>query len=542
MYILLALLPIAAALVMMTRFKISPGIALPISWLATALFGGFVWKMDVERIAAASLLGGLKAFDIILIIFGAILLLNVLRKSRALEAINGTFAHISRDRRIQLLIIGWLFSAFIEGAAGFGAAPALAAPLLVGLGFPAVIAVTAALICNTLPVPFGAVGIPFITSCSTLERNLDRIGMAHDVFAQTFIDELTGIFCFSGTFLPLIAVASMVLLAGDRRWFRSLLEILPMSLFAGLAYVIPWRCAALWFGPELPSMLGSAVALVLVIAAVKLGFLVPKRVWDFPPECRELPAPAPNAGAAEWPAMAKWKAWLPYFLIALILVATRLPMLPCKAWLVSTLRVEFPSIFGVADTRFAWSVLANPGVVPFLAVAVAAAWWMGIRGKALWQVCRESEVQIRMASIAIAASVAMVQIMVFSDANELRIPGMLTAIADGAARLTGRAYILGAPFIGILGTFFSGSCTVSNILFVSIQFDTAHLLGMSEPLMAALQNVGGGLGSMIRLSGVVAACATVNAAGKEGKVILYNCIPAVILALLSLLGAWLLYC
>ena len=149
--------------------------------------------------------------------------------------------------------------------------------------------------------------------------------------------------------------------------------------------------------------------------------------------------------------------------------------------------------------------------------------------------------QIASASVAIIASVAMVQIMVFSDTNSAGLPGMLTTVAEAAARLMGSAYPLAAPLIGVLGTFFSGSCTVSSILFVSIQFDTARLLELPAAAIVALQLVGGGIGSMIRVSGVVAACATVNAAGKEGKLILLCTIPVVILTAISLLAAWLLY-
>ena len=553
MYIFLALLPIAAPLLLMTLWRVAPGKALAWSWLGTCVLGLAVWRMSLLRIMAASLFGLLKGIDIILIIFGAVLLLNILDRSRAVLTINRTFAHISRDRRIQVIIIAWLFSAFIEGASGFGAAPALAAPLLVGLGFPAVTAVVVALICNTLPVPFGAVGIPVLTGFSTLEHNLDRIGMAHDVFAGDVLEQLTGIFALSGTFLPLIAVATMLLLAGDRHWRRSLLEITPLCLFSGLAYVIPWRYAALWFGPELPSMIGAVVALPLVIGCVKLGLMVPRRVWDFPNN--ENAASAKNeeqtaendnsspahASVKSTPPMPEWKAWLPYALIALTLLLTRLPMLPCKTLLSQALRVDLPPLFGVAGTTFRWSALNNPGILPFMAVALVAALLFGMRIRTLWLLVQCSEKQVRGAAIAIAASVAMVQVMIFSDVNGAGAPDMLATIAKGASDLMGRAFIVGSPFIGMLGTFLSGSCTVSNILFISIQFDTAHLLGMSESLLAALQNVGGGLGCMIRLSGVVAACATVNAAGQEARIIMINCVPVIILGVLSLLAAWLLY-
>ena len=135
---------------------------------------------------------------------------------------------------------------------------------------------------------------------------------------------------------------------------------------------------------------------------------------------------------------------------------------------------------------------------------------------------------------------AVVQIMVFSTDNGAGIPGMLNCVADSTAQLTGKAYLFASPFIGILGTFFAGSCTVSNILFAPLQFHTATVLDFPPELTVALQNIGGGLGSMIRISGVIAACATVNAVGKEGKLIMLNSIPAAIMALLAAILAYIL--
>ena len=177
MYALLALLPIFTALVLMSKFKVSPPVSLLIALAMTGLLGCCLWGMKPLYVTEVSLLGALKAFDIIFIIYGAILLLNILRETGALESINRSFSQISQDRRVQTIVIAWLFCGFIEGAAGFGAAAALGAPLLVGLGFPAAAAVAVALICNTMPVPFGAVGTPALTVCSTLSGNLEKAGI-----------------------------------------------------------------------------------------------------------------------------------------------------------------------------------------------------------------------------------------------------------------------------------------------------------------------------------------------------------------------------
>ena len=111
---------------------------------------------------------------------------------------------------------------------------------------------------------------------------------------------------------------------------------------------------------------------------------------------------------------------------------------------------------------------------------------------------------------------------------------MPDAVATALSRLMGKYFLIGSPFIGVLGSFFAGSCTVSDILFVQLQFDTGSMLDLPEYITVALQNIGGGLGSMLRLSGVIATCATVNLTGKEGKIILLNTIPLVIFCILAL--------
>ncbi len=536
MYALLALLPIFTALVLMSKFKVSPPVSLLISLVMTGLLGCGLWGMKPLYVTEVSLLGALKAFDIIFIIYGAILLLNILRETGALESINRSFSQISQDRRVQTIVIAWLFCGFIEGAAGFGAAAALGAPLLVGLGFPAAAAVAVALICNTMPVPFGAVGTPALTVYSTLSGNLEKAGIPVAEFMKNVVTETAGIFASSGTFIPLITVAFLILTTSKTRRLRSIVEIIPFSLFSGAAFTVPWYLTARFLGPELPSMLGVVVGLPVVILAIKLNFLIPRHVWGFQEGATAVPPP--QVGKHEIPV---WLAWMPYAVIALVLVLTRLDVLPFKHFLTTFGKISIKEIPGLPGIGFNWAVFNNPGIVPFVFVALGTAFFFGLKGKTVLSLCGKAGKQITSASIAIIASVAMVQIMVYSDANSANIPGMLTAVAEAAAHLMGGAYPLVSPLIGVLGTFFSGSCTVSSILFVTIQFDTAHLLGLPEAAIVALQLVGGGIGSMIRISGVVAACATVNAAGKEGRLILICLIPTLILTALSLLAAWILY-
>lgn len=543
MLAILALTPLIAAMILLGAFRFSPSSSLVVALIISVGLGFFVWGMSAGLIAGAAVLGVLKALDIILIIFGAIFLLNVLKKSGALTAINNSFSKISSDRRVQTVVLAWLFSGFIEGAAGFGAAAALTAPLLVGLGFPAVAAVAVALICNTMPVPFGGAGTPVLTVQKTLSENFIEAGIEPGTFMASAIEHTAGIFSISGTFLPLIAVAFLVLTTSRERRFRSILEIAPFCVFAGLAYTIPWYFSARFLGPELPSMLGAVFGLPIVILGIRFGFLVPAHVWRFPNEScgnAEL-SKAESVPVAGTPPreISALKAWLPYAAIAAILVLTRLEFLPFRAVLASFGRIVVEQ--GFFPGKFDWAFFNNPGVIPFFPVAIVSGLCFGLKAKEIFGVCRASGKQIGAAAIAIAASVAMVQVMTFSGNGASELPGMLTAVAEAAADLAGGAFPIISPMLGALGAFFSGSCTVSSILFVSIQFDTADLLQLSKETIVALQLVGGGIGSMVRISGVIAACATVNAGGKESRIMALCCVPIAVLIVLSLVAAKILY-
>lgn len=528
-----ALLPIITALILMCKFKVSPGKSMLTALLLAVFAAAAVWKLDMLRIVYAAIWGVFKSLDIILIIAGAVFLLNILKKSGALQSIKRTFSNISNDRRIQIIVIAWLFSGFVEGASGFGAAPALAAPLLAGLGFPALTAVATALICNTLPVPFGAVGIPAMTSVSTISSQLEKAGIPQAEFSYQVLDKLTMISGLSGAVLPLLAITFMIMVNGKERKVRSIVEIIPLALLSAAAYIIPWRIAALTLGAELPSMIGAIVGLPVVLLCIKMKFLVPEYVWDFPGEKEMI-----QSGTAEKvPKIGTFQALLPYLAMAVSLLILRMPGWEFQE-ILGKVQITLPPLPSLPGSGSSWKILNNPGLIPITLIALISAWGWKFTLKETVNSAKETLKQISVSAIAIAASTAVVQIMITSGNNPAAMPGMLDCVAQSCAAVMGKAYLVISPFIGIFGTFFAGSCTVSNILFAPLQFDTAQMLNISPELTVALQNIGGGLGSMIRISGVIAACATVNAAGKEGKIIMMNLFPAVIMALLTVILAY----
>ena len=537
MYALIAFLPILATIVLMAWFNVPAKKSLPLGLLMTQIIALTIWQMDIRSVGAYSLFGVLKALDVLIIIFGAILILNTLRQSGAMAAINNGFSGITKDRRIQAIIIAWTFGAFIEGAAGFGTPAALAGPLLVGLGFPPLAAAMIALIMNSSPVAFGAVGTPIFGAMSTLSANLSALDLNVAAF-QTSLTRWSALFHgIVGTFIPLLALALLTKFFGRERSIKPALKAAPFAIFAGLAFTLPYIAIAWIFGPELPSLLGAFVGLAIVVFAAQKGFLVPREVWDFPTETgnaaieKDSLTSADSGRAAMSSPMPLLKAWLPYLLIALILVLTRIPGIGLKE-LLGSLIITLPNIIGIEGLNYnlQWAYL--PGIIPFTLVAIITHGIHKMNGaqiKAAWtDTCK----QLSGAAIALFSGVALVQLMLNSGTNGAGLDSMLTEMARGIAALAGNGYVFVAPFIGVLGAFMSGSNTVSNILFSSLQFETAGILNLPREIIVALQVVGGGIGNMVCVNNVVAVCATLNISGVEGRLIRRNAPPMLIYSLL----------
>lgn len=525
---LLAFAPIALVIVLMVGFNWGSKKALPVAWLlagAVALLG---WKMKFTDVLGYSFYGVLKAFDVIIIIFGAILILNTLKQSGAMATINNGFSNITKDRRVQVIIIAWMFGAFIEGAAGFGTPAALAAPLLVGLGFPPLAAAMVALIMNSTPVAFGAVGTPVFGAMSTLSTDLEALGTNPEVFKIALSKYAAMTHMVAGTFIPLLALMLLTKVFGKEKSIKPALQAAPFAIFAGLAFTVPYYLIAVTLGPELPSLVGALLGLCMIVLAAKYDFLTPKTTWDF--DAKENWDSSwmskEETGDIGESNMSLFKAWLPYVIIALILVVTRIPSLGLKGILVKQV-IQFPPFFGI-DKAYGLKWAYLPGTIPFVLVALITHKLHKMSTNDIKIAWLNSFKQIKGAALALFAGIALVQLMLNSGTNGAELPSMLTVMAQSLAAMAGGAYVFVAPFIGVLGAFMSGSNTVSNILFSSLQFQTASLLGMPQVLIVALQVVGGGIGNMVCINNVVAVCATVGVIGMEGQLIKRNAVPMVI--------------
>ena len=286
---LLAFTPILLAGILLLGLRWPARRAMPVVFLVTALIAYTGWDMSFNRILASSLQGLVITLGLLWIIFGAILLLNTLKHSGAITAIRAGFTNISPDRRVQAIIIVWLFGSFIEGASGFGTPAAIAAPLLVAVGFPAMAAVMLGMMVQSTPVSFGAVGTPIIVGVTTgLDRNsigerMEQLGSNWDQYLQLITSEVAIIHAIVGVLMPLFMVMMMTRFFGKNKSWREGLEVLPFALFAGIAFVVPYALTGVILGPEFPSLLGGLIGLAIVTTAARKGFLLPKTSWDFAP-------------------------------------------------------------------------------------------------------------------------------------------------------------------------------------------------------------------------------------------------------------------
>ncbi len=554
----IAFLPILLALILMVGLRWPATRAMPLAWLVTALAGVFVWKMPVGHVIASTLSGFGGAVTVLIIVFGAILILYTLRDSGGMETINYGFHGLSRDRRIQVIIIGMVFSAFIEGAAGFGTPAAIAAPLLLSLGFPALAAAMVCLILNSFPVSYGAVGTPIWFGLSPLKVAVEAaIASGHagnitsfDMFIKS-IGQWAALIHLPMIFvMPLFVNMMLTRFFGEKRSWTEGLGAWKFSLFASTCFAVPYLLTAFLVGVEFPSLIGGLIATSLVVSAAKKGFLLPKETWNFPAQSKwekEWTGEIRTAETDEFkPHMSQLRAWTPYILIGVILVLTRIKTLPFKAWLTSPeLTFAIKNILGYETVKFTMSPLYLPGTIPFMLVAVLTIFIHGMSGDKVKSAWKDSIVRLKNPAIALFFAVALVEIFKQSANNPTGDPSMPLAMAKVAAATAGHSWPMFASFVGALGAFITGSNTVSDLLFSEFQYATATQLGISHQIVVTLQVVGGAMGNMVCIHNIVAACATVGLAGLEGVLIRKNSLPMLIYGLtagvLGLIFCYVLY-
>lgn len=583
MLTLAALAPLIAVFLLLVVARWPATRAMPAAWVVAVTVGLGAWKMTPRLVAAASLRGAVIAASLLWIILPALALLYTLRETGGLTAIRRGFHDISPDPRVQALVVAWLFGSFMEGAAGFGTPAAVAGPLLVALGFPAMAACSLALVIQSTPVTFGAVGTPILIGMGEslnvpeVTAELAARGIDYDAFIAAIGARAATIHAVAGLLVPFLVLAVLGRAFGPDRSARRALGLWRFALFAGLAFVLPYVALAWLLGPEFPSLLGSLMALAVVVPAARRGwFLGGVEPWRFPPpddwdprwsgtlsaaeaagegpddhggprggpqETKDGPeettggAEKTAGGPDELPAgrpIGLLRAWSPYLLAAVLLVLTRLPALPLREPLESV-RLTWEGILG---TPLSQSI--QPLYLPGTVLALAAVATPALHRRPLapaGRAWRDAARTLLRPTLALLFAVALVRVFIDSGVNAAGLESMPLHLAARLADAVGGAWPFFAPWVGALGAFVAGSNTVSDLMFALFQYGVAVGAGLPVLLILGLQAVGGAAGNMVTVHNVVAAGATVGLVGEEGSLIRITLIPMMVyLTVAGLLG------
>ncbi|MCC5822149.1 MAG: L-lactate permease [Phycisphaerales bacterium] len=491
-------------------------------------------------IHAAVIDGVLSALTPIGIVFGAVLFFKTMEASGAMRVLTERLRGLSPHPVAQLMLVGWSFSFLIEGLCGFGAPAALAAPILVGLGFPPVRVAAMCLIMNSVPVSFGAVGTP-------IWFGLGELGLSPD--------ELLTV----GTKAALInAVAALVIPVLALRvllpW-RTIRASIVFVMLVVLASVLPYAFAAT-LSSEFPSIIGG-------LSGTIFGALLAHRRVSL--SSAASPAHAqPRQPEGTDQRFGLFRAASPLLAVILLLAVTRIDQFglrtvltsdsPAAAldlgliggvWVTPGLVVGFREILG---TGASWSMplLFVPFLVPFVLVCLVSVPLLRIRREAAVSAWADTLRRLYRPAVALVGALVLVKLMMLGGEQA---PVMLIgrAMADAA----GQSWIHLAPLLGALGSFFSGSNTVSNLTFAPVQAAIAGSLGLDITSVLALQTVGGSLGNMVCIHNIVAVAAVIGlrdrpAAGEEhlrggvASILRLTIVPMLIYAAIAAAGAALL--
>lgn len=500
---LIALFPIAFFFIALAVLRMKGWLAGTLTVAITLAVALLFYRMPVQQAFAAGAYGFIYGlWPIAWIILGAVFLYKVSVKTGQFDIIRASILSVTEDQRLQMLMVGFAFGAFLEGAAGFGAPVAITAALLVGLGFKPLYAAGLCLIVNTAPVAFGAMGIPIIVAGQVTGLDPFEIGQ------------------MAGRQLPFLTIIVLFWIMAIMDGWRGVKETWPAVLVAGGSFAIAQYLTSNFIGPELPDITASLASLVCLTLFLRRW--KPVRIFRFDTEtsaeaaAQALEAPRYRTGQIV-------KAWSPFLILTAMVTV----------WSIK----PFKALFAAGGPLEHW-VLKLP--VPGLDQLVQKMPPIVPSPSAYEAVYKFDAVSATGTAIMLGAVLAIVLLKMrpaaalrtFGEtANELKVPiysiGMVLAFAfianySGlsatlalALAHTGKAFTFFSPFLGWLGVFLTGSDTSSNALFSALQATTAQQIGVSEVLLVAANTTGGVTGKMISPQSIAIACAAVGLAGKE---------------------------
>ncbi|RIY34595.1 L-lactate permease [Psittacicella gerlachiana] len=522
---ILSVFPILLLIFLMAKRNGLPSyIALPITGALILVIQLVYWGNSGDRISASVVASFVATLVPVTIIFAAILFNRFMEISGSIKVIKSWLASVSPNPVAQLMIIGWAFAFMIEGASGFGTPAAIAAPLLVSLGFPAIQVCILTLIMNSVPVSFGAVGTPTWYGFSQLA----------DFTSFTELGSKTAIIhAFASLVIPVVALLFVV------KW-SEVKRNLGFVYLSVIFCVVPYLLIA-QVNDEFPSLVGGAIGMLLSVWAAKKGLGLSKSAN----ETDKLEQFEPVTGKQVA------KALMPFAILIGLLIVTRVQQLPFKAAMNSTAEL-FTLGLGFADLTVtksltfglnnifgtgigdSYKLLYVPCLIPFVVTVLFCQFFYNESKGQVVGIFKESVSSVKLTYVALFGAFVMVKLMMLTPAPDNNIKlSMVSVIGHVFSDSMGGAWLYVASYLGAVGAFFSGSNTVSNLTFGSIQQSIAQQIGASQTTVLALQSVGGAMGNMVCLNNIIAVASVTNCLSHEGYILKRTFIPMVIYGIIA---------
>ena len=449
------------------------------------------------------------------IILNAVFLYKLSVKSGQFEIIRSSVVSITNDQRLQVILIGFAFGAFLEGSAGFGAPVAITAAILAALGLNPLYAAGLCLIANTAPVAFGALGIPILVAGKTAGLDPVLVGK------------------MAGRQLPLLSVLVPFFLVWLMDGFKGVRQTWPAVLVAGATFAVSQFFTSNFIGPELPDITSALLCLVATTAFLKVW--QPREAFEFSAAsgggaARRAPTAATSAAGVHYTAGQILKAWSPFIILTVVVVIWTVP--PFKAlfaaggplnstvlsFKVSGLHELVIRTAPVVTKNTPYPAIYNLDLIPatgtgILLSAILSMFVLGLSVREGLGVFKDTLVDLVKPMFTIACVLGFAFIANYS--------GISSTLALALAS-TGQLFPFFAPVLGWLGVFLTGSDTSSNALFASLQSITAHQIGVSDVLMVAANSTGGVTGKMISPQSIAVACAAVGLVGRESELLRFT--------------------
>ena len=529
---LAAVIPIVFFFLALAVFRLKGHVAGSITLALSILVAIFAFQMPVDMAFAAAGYGFLYGlWPIAWIIVAAVFLYKLTVKSGQFEVIRSSVLSITDDQRLQVLLIGFCFGAFLEGAAGFGAPVAITAALLVGLGFNPLYAAGLCLIANTAPVAFGALGIPIIVAGQVTGIDAFHIG------------------AMTGRQLPLLSLFVPFWLVFMMDGLRGVKETWPAALVAGLSFAVTQYFTSNFIGPELPDITSALASLICLTLFLKVW--QPKRAFGEAKASVGAAVVQPSGSQPSPYSFAEiFKAWSPFLILTVLVTIWTLK--PFKAAFapggamynfvfnfaiphLDQLVIKTAPIVAAPTAMpavFKLDPISATGTAIFLSALISMA-VLKINFKTGLTTFKETFWELRWPILSIG--------MVLAFAFVTNYSGMSSTMALVLAG-TGAAFPFFSPFLGWLGVFLTGSDTSSNALFSSLQATTAHQIGVNDTLLVAANTSGGVTGKMISPQSIAVACAATGLVGKESDLfrftVKHSLFFATIVGLITLIQAY----